>query len=82
VIGENLVVGPAGRVKANLVVGHLVVEGAVEGTVRATEAVEIRQSGRLRGEVETPSLFIDRGVVFEGHCRVIEPRPGAGKDSS
>lgn len=82
VIGENLVVGPTGQVKADLTVGHLVVEGTVEGTVRASEAVEIRQNGQLRGEVETPSLFIDRGVVFEGRCRVTDLRPGSRQDGS
>ena len=72
-IGDNLVVGPTGRVKADLSIGQLVVEGEVEGTVRASQAVEIRHRGQLRGEVETPSLFIDRGVLFEGRCRVTDP---------
>jgi cytoskeletal protein CcmA (bactofilin family) len=73
-IGDNLVVGPTGRVKADLSIGQLVVEGQVEGTVHASQAVEIRHRGQLRGEVETPSLFIDRGVVFEGRCRVTDPQ--------
>jgi cytoskeletal protein CcmA (bactofilin family) len=72
-VGDNLVVGPTGRVKADLSIGQLVVEGQVEGTVRASQAVEIRQRGQLRGEIETPSLFIDRGVTFEGRCRVTDP---------
>jgi cytoskeletal protein CcmA (bactofilin family) len=76
VIGDNLVVGPSGSVKADLCIAHLVVEGKVEGRVRASKAVEIRQSGQLRGDVETPSLFVDRGVTFEGHCRVTD---GAGE---
>ena len=46
-----------------LVVG----EGA---KVSAKNGVEIRQPGRLLGNMQSPSLIIEQGVVFEGSCKM------------
>jgi cytoskeletal protein CcmA (bactofilin family) len=67
---DILVVGPGGLVRAELDVGTVVVEGTVEGNIRAKKSVEIHAPGRVRGSIITPSLFIDRGVVFEGNCQM------------
>jgi cytoskeletal protein CcmA (bactofilin family) len=83
---DILVVGPGGQVQADVDIGALIVEGILEGTVRARRSVEIHAPGRVRGNIMTPSLFIDRGVVFEGNCHVtdaplpavVAARPPAG----
>ena len=73
-----LVVGEGAKVDALITAGSLVVEGEVNGNVKAKEAVELRPTAVLRGEVETPSLAIDRGAVFEGTSR----RPGGTASAS
>jgi cytoskeletal protein CcmA (bactofilin family) len=81
---DILVVGPEGQVKADVDIGALIVEGVLEGTVRARRSVEIHAPGRVRGNIMTPSLFIDRGVVFEGNCHVTDaplPDPVAARSS-
>lgn len=73
-----LVVGEGGRVQADITCGTVIVEGEVTGNVVASAAVELRPSARMRGDVETPSLAVERGAFFEGSSR----RPGgirAGK---
>jgi cytoskeletal protein CcmA (bactofilin family) len=72
-----LVVGEAAKVEAEIACGTVVVEGEVIGDVVASQAVELRASGRLRGDVETPAFAIDRGAVFEGASR----RPGGTASS-
>ena len=76
---DVLVVGEGAEVKAQIDVGVLIVEGHVEGTIRAARAVELHAPARVRGSIETPSLFIDKGVVFEGTCKMenLAGRPGA-----
>lgn len=69
---DILVVGEAGIVRAELEIGSLVIEGAVEGNIRAKRSVEIHAPGRVTGNIVTPSLFIDRGVVFEGNCQMVK----------
>jgi cytoskeletal protein CcmA (bactofilin family) len=76
-----LVVGEGAKVDAEISCGTVVVEGEVNGNIVASAAVELRPTSRLHGDVETPSLSIDRGALFEGASR--RPRsagsPRAGK---
>jgi cytoskeletal protein CcmA (bactofilin family) len=72
-----LVVGEGAKVDAEIACGTVIIEGEVNGDVSASAAVELRPTGRLRGDVETPSFAIERGAVFEGSSR----RPGGTASS-
>ena len=61
-IGEHAVVN------AQIVGTTIVVHGRVTGDIRASEKLEVRSPGKLFGNVTTPSLVIEEGVVFEGQC--------------
>lgn len=67
---DVLVVGESAEIAAEIDVGVIIVEGRITGNVRAKRAVELRASAQLRGNLETPSLSIDKGVMFEGNCRM------------
>ena len=75
VTNDVLVVGEGAKVDAEISCGTVVVEGEVNGNIVASAAVELRPTSRLHGDVETLSLSVDRGAVFEGASR--RPR-GAG----
>lgn len=70
VTDDVLVVGDGALVKAELRVGSLVLNGTIEGNVTAKNAIQIHAPGVLRGNMTTPSLTIDRGVIFEGSCHM------------
>jgi cytoskeletal protein CcmA (bactofilin family) len=57
-------------VKAKIEVGTLIVEGHIDGNIKAHQLVELHAPARVRGNIETPSLFIDKGVIFEGNCKM------------
>ena len=65
-----LVVGEGAKVSAEVDVGTIVINGEVRGNVRAKTGVGIRHPGRLLGNVEAPSLTIEKGVIFEGSCKM------------
>jgi cytoskeletal protein CcmA (bactofilin family) len=67
---DVLIVGEGAEVKAEIHVGAIVVEGTVHGNIHAKRSVEIRTPGRVRGNITTPSLFIEKGVVFDGNCQM------------
>jgi cytoskeletal protein CcmA (bactofilin family) len=67
---DVLVVGEGAEVSAEIDAGTIIIEGHVVGNVRAKRAVEIHAPGRVRGNIITPSLFIDKGVIFEGNCQM------------
>lgn len=71
----DLYVGDNGEVEGEVKVGRLFVSGRVQAVVKA-QRVEVAPGGQLRGEVETPTLVIDEGAIFEGLSRMVE-RPKA-----
>jgi cytoskeletal protein CcmA (bactofilin family) len=64
----DLIVGDGGEVEGDLRVGQIVISGTVRGTIRAAKRVHISPSGKVFADVDTPSLIIEDGAVFEGRC--------------
>ena len=67
---DILVVGEGAEVQCEISVGVIIVEGNVTGNIRAKRAVELHAPARVKGNIVTPSLFIDKGVIFEGNCKM------------
>jgi cytoskeletal protein CcmA (bactofilin family) len=67
---DVLIVGEGAVVKAEVEAGTIIINGSVTGNVRAKSSIEIHAPGRLKGNVVTPALQIDRGVIFEGSCQM------------
>ena len=65
---DVLIVGEGARVEAEIDVGEIIVQGAVQGNIRAKRSIELLTPGRVKGDLTTPSLQIDKGVIFEGRC--------------
>jgi cytoskeletal protein CcmA (bactofilin family) len=75
---DVLIIGEGADVRAELDVATVIVRGSVTGNIRAKNAVELRTPGRVKGNIATPSLLIDKGVIFEGQCQMENlPAPGA-----
>ena len=77
VTNDVLVVGEGAKVSAEITCGSIIVHGEVNGNVRARNTVELHQPARMRGNIETPSLMVEKGVVFEGQTKMegIEKAP-------
>ena len=67
---DLLLVGPSAEVRATLRVGTVVINGSVEGDIQASSSVEVKAPGRLKGNIVTPTLIIEKGVTFDGSCRM------------
>jgi len=64
----DLIVGDGGEVEGDLQVGQIIVSGTVRGTIRAARRVHLSPSGKAFAEIDTPSLVIEDGALFEGRC--------------
>jgi len=74
-----LIVGEGAEVKAQIRAGAVIIKGGtVVGDIHAADVVEIHAPGRLKGNITARSLFIDKGVIFEGEC-AMERRPATGE---
>jgi cytoskeletal protein CcmA (bactofilin family) len=74
---DTLVIGEGARVNAEVNAGTVIVNGLVEGNIRATQLIELHNPGRVKGNMETPALSIDKGVMFEGSCKMESIGKGA-----
>ncbi|HKE19040.1 MAG TPA: polymer-forming cytoskeletal protein [Kofleriaceae bacterium] len=80
---DVLIVGEGARVEAEVDVGEIIVQGAVMGNIRAKRSIELLTPGRVKGDLTTPSLQIDKGVIFEGRCFMegVAERMSAGSNA-
>ncbi len=66
----ELVVGKTGKVKATVKIKSAVVEGRVDGNIRATDKVELKQSAQIFSDVQAKTLIVEQGIIFVGNCNV------------
>ncbi len=67
---DVLVVGENARINAEISCGTIIVHGEVNGNIKAKIAVELHHPAKVHGNIETPSLTIEKGVVFHGESRM------------
>ncbi len=67
---DQLQVGPEGKVKADIKATNVVVEGIVIGNITASTRILLLSTARVLGDVRTPELIIQDGVVLEGKCTI------------
>ena len=78
----TLIVGANGKVDANIEVAVAVVHGTVNGDIIATQRLELGRAAKLNGNIQTASLMIEPGALFEGACKMIRTNAGSGKNKS
>jgi cytoskeletal protein CcmA (bactofilin family) len=64
----TLIVGETASLESNIRVSHIMISGEVRGNITASGRIEINAPGKVYGNIETPTLVIAEGVVFEGNC--------------
>jgi cytoskeletal protein CcmA (bactofilin family) len=78
----TLIVGANGKVDANIEVAVAIIHGTVNGDIIATQRLELGRAAKLNGNIQTASLMIEPGALFEGTCKMIRTNAGAGKGKS
>jgi cytoskeletal protein CcmA (bactofilin family) len=75
----TLIVGSNGKVDANIEVAVAMIHGTVNGDIIATQRLELGRAARITGNVQTPSLVIEQGAIFEGSCKMMQMSSAADK---
>jgi len=75
----TLIVGANGKVDANIEVAIAVIHGTVNGDIIATQRLELGRAAKLNGNIQTPSLIIEQGALFEGSSKMIKMNAGLNK---
>jgi cytoskeletal protein CcmA (bactofilin family) len=75
----TLIVGANGKVDANIEVAVAVIHGTINGDIIATQRLELGRAAKVNGNIQTPSLIIEQGAVFEGTCKMLQMATAAEK---
>ena len=76
----TLIVGANGKVDANIEVAVAVIHGTINGDIIATQRLELGRAAKVNGNIQTPSLIIEQGAVFEGSCKMLQMSAAADKN--
>src|SRR5689334_498028 len=78
---DSLVIGEGAVVEATIEIGEVIIQGKVVGNITAKRSIEIHAPDHVEGDLHTPNLQIDKGVVFEGRSfmkNAVAGRPTGG----
>ena len=64
----TLIVGEGGQLNGEVSAGQIFISGRVEGQIKARQRVQIAVSGKVLADIETPTLVVEDGALFEGRC--------------
>lgn len=86
----TIIVGESAAIEGDLEVNSAIVSGEIRGNINAKTRVEMQAPAKLFGNIQTPVLVIQEGVIFEGHCQMTKEgskgrdsfKPGSGSDQA
>lgn len=67
---NTLIVGDGAVITGTVNVGRIVCGGTVNGKVIAQESIQFVKPSNIKGEIKTPVLMIEEGVIFNGQCEM------------
>lgn len=63
---HHLTIGPNGDVQGEVSAKQVTVVGKISGNVVASERIEVRETGRIQGDLIAPRLTVAEGAIING----------------
>jgi cytoskeletal protein CcmA (bactofilin family) len=64
----KLIIGETAVVNGEIMVNIAIIMGRVNGKIKARKRVEVYPPGRIEGDIQSPAVLIESGVIFNGNC--------------
>jgi cytoskeletal protein CcmA (bactofilin family) len=81
----TLIIGEQAPIDGELDVDGAIVSGEVHGNITAKTRIELHAPAKLYGNLTTPVIVIQEGVIFDGNCQMSKqggakaaPKPPGG----
>ncbi|MCL4557226.1 MAG: polymer-forming cytoskeletal protein [Deltaproteobacteria bacterium] len=74
----KLLIGESAKIEAEIETGSLILNGEMNGNITAHERVEIKGKGRFTGNINSPSLTIEEGALFNGTSTMDKKKTSTG----
>lgn len=75
---DTLIVGETAHIEAEVTVGSLILSGTIKGNIKATGKIELKAPANVTGNIETPILSVEEGVVLNSTLTMKSARPTDG----
>ena len=72
---SEVVVSASGQAKTDIATRRVIVAGTLIGNITATEEVYVMQSGKILGNITTPKLTLEPGVMTSGNVTITSDDP-------
>jgi len=66
----KVLIGKSGRAECTIRANTVVIGGIVKGNVYAVEKVIVLSTGMMIGNINSPRLIADEGVILNGNCLI------------
>jgi len=76
---DTLIVGESADIQAEVSVGTLILSGRFKGNIKASVKVELRSPAKVEGNIDTPILIVEEGVLLNGEIAMNKERPGTAE---
>lgn len=78
---HRLTIGPHGKIQAGIKAREVVILGAAQGDIEASDKIDIRKDARLVGDIKTGRIVIEDGAYFKGSIDIVkaEAKPAPAK---
>lgn len=73
--GARVTIGPKGHVQAEIEAREIVVNGTLQGNLKAEDRLRLGSSSQVEGKLSAPSVGIDDGARFRGKVEVTRATP-------
>jgi cytoskeletal protein CcmA (bactofilin family) len=67
---DQLIVGPSGKVKTDIQARRVTIAGTLIGNISASEEVSLLHTGKVLGNICTPKLIVEPGVITDGKITI------------
>lgn len=64
-IAEGLILGEKGVINGNVTTKDMIVYGVINGNI-TVESLEIKNTGKINGEIKTGALLVETGAIYNG----------------
>jgi cytoskeletal protein CcmA (bactofilin family) len=72
---NNVTIGKTGNIKGTITARAIMVEGSIEGELKASEKVILKKSAKVKGNISSVRLTMEDGCYFQGGIDMTEPKP-------
>jgi cytoskeletal protein CcmA (bactofilin family) len=69
---KKVVIGESAKIVGSITAIEVEISGLIEGTVNCSEALFLKKTAVIKGDMFTKKLVVENGAVFNGKCQMTE----------